>query len=197
MREWSVPDLWQFETIGINDPAQTLFKREEEELAHDMFLEKLTRKEDGRYCVGLPWITDKKVVPSNRIIAEKRLFGITRRLKSLGKFMEYDEVFREWVREDVMEPVPKEELNKGSHYLPHHAVFKPSSLTTKIGPLFGASCKIGRNPSLNDCLVKGPNLTELIPSILLRFREKNIRVVADIRRAFLQIEIDKEDRDFL
>jgi len=50
---------------------------------------------------------------------------------------------------------------------------------------------------LNDCLFKGPNLIEQIPAILLRFRKKAIAVVADIRRAFLQIEVKENDRHFL
>ena len=52
-------------------------------------------------------------------------------------------------------------------------------------------------PSLNQCLEKGPNLIELVPSSLNRFREKKIGVISDIKSAFLQIEVNKSDRDFL
>ncbi|UYV81093.1 hypothetical protein LAZ67_19002754, partial [Cordylochernes scorpioides] len=43
----------------------------------------------------------------------------------------------------------------------------------------------------------GPNLLELIPDIMLRFRLNKIGVVADIEKAFLQISVAKEDRQFL
>ena len=33
--------------------------------------------------------------------------------------------------------------------------------------------------------------------ILLRFREKRVALIGDIEKAFLNIEVDKEDRDFL
>ncbi|GFV98510.1 uncharacterized protein TNCV_624691 [Trichonephila clavipes] len=92
--------------------------------------------------------------------------------------------------------VPDRELNSKGHYLAHQPVFKPDNVTTKIRPVFDVSCKIGALPSLNDCLVKGPNLIEEILSILLRFREKYIGVNSDIRRTFLQIEL-RQDRDFL
>ncbi|KFM75279.1 hypothetical protein X975_15682, partial [Stegodyphus mimosarum] len=106
-------------------------------------------------------------------------------------------VFSEWLEEGVIEEVPRERTDIKGHFLPHHPVIKVNSLTTKIIPVFDASCKIGRNPYLNDCLLKGPNLIEQIPAILLRFREKVIGVVSDIKRAFLQIEVKPEDRDYL
>jgi hypothetical protein len=49
----------------------------------------------------------------------------------------------------------------------------------------------------NECLEKGPNLIELIPSILLRFRRHRIGIVADIRKAYQMIEMCEEDRNFL
>ena len=85
----------------------------------------------------------------------------------------------------------------GVYYLPHRAVLKPESLTTPVRPVFDGSCKSGRNPSLNDCLEKGPNLLELIPSLLLRFREKKYGVTADIRKAFLMVGVHESDRDFM
>lgn len=197
LKEMKVPDLWKLETIGITDPSQVLSKAEEEELAHDHFMKEVTRNKEGRYSVGLPWINGKHEIPSNRHIAERRLISSTQKLKSLKKLEDYARVFSEWEKEGVISKVPKEALKVQGHFLPHHPVLKPESLTTSIRPVFDASCKIGRAPSLNDCLFKGPNLIEQIPTILLRFREEAIAVVADIRRAFLQIEVKNDDRQFL
>lgn len=49
--------------------------------------------------------------------------------------------------------------------------------------------------SLNDCLHVGPSLNPLLYDILLWFRENRIVLVGDIEKAFLNIGIDKEDRD--
>nr|XP_042910858.1 uncharacterized protein LOC107452376 [Parasteatoda tepidariorum] len=76
----------------------------------------------------------------------------------------------------------------------HHAVFKPTSPTTPVRPAFDASCKSKGNISLNDCLMKCPNLLKDIPTALLRFRQKKIGVVADIKKALLQISVAEEDR---
>ena len=83
------------------------------------------------------------------------------------------------------------------HYLPHHAVIKNERDTTKTRIVFDASSKIGNNPSLNDCLHSVPCLLPLIFDILLRFRIGDVALVADIKQAFLNIEIDEGDRGFL
>lgn len=82
------------------------------------------------------------------------------------------------------------------HYLP------PSTRDQREQPYnqtetFDASAKEKNKPSLKDCLKKGENLIELIPSILNRFRLHKYRAVADIEKAFLQIGVHTDDRDFL
>ncbi|GBM09627.1 hypothetical protein AVEN_223462-1, partial [Araneus ventricosus] len=51
--------------------------------------------------------------------------------------------------------------------------------------------------SLNDCLESGPNLNPDLLKIILRFRLHKIAFCADIQRAFLEVGIAKEDREFL
>ena len=43
----------------------------------------------------------------------------------------------------------------------------------------------------------GPSLTPLLYTVMLRFRMYKIVLLADIKQAFLQIEVDPEDRDAL
>jgi len=81
-------------------------------------------------------------------------------------------------------------------YLPHRPVFKPESFTTPGRLVFDASCHTGKNPSLNHCLEKVPNMLELIPSILLRFRRQKIGITADIRKAFQMVGVAAEDRNY-
>ncbi|GFU46363.1 integrase catalytic domain-containing protein [Trichonephila clavipes] len=71
------------------------------------------------------------------------------------------------------------------------------SVTTPIRPVFDASARLPNHPSLNQRLECGSNLIELLPDLLLRFREGEFGVIGDIRRAFCQISIREEDRDFL
>ncbi|GBM70492.1 hypothetical protein AVEN_49570-1 [Araneus ventricosus] len=109
---------------------------------------------------------------------------------------DYEDVFHEWLKEEIIEPVNISRLDDLCTYLPHRAVIK-ENLTTKIRPVFDTSAKQKNGSSLNSCLEKGPNLVELIPSILNRFRLGTFGVIADIKKAFLQISIDYKNRDYL
>ncbi|GFX43569.1 integrase catalytic domain-containing protein [Trichonephila clavipes] len=110
---------------------------------------------------------------------------------------EYENIFKEWVSEKIIEPVEPEELaREKEHFLPHRPIFKENS-TTRIRLVFDASAKERNSGSLNDCIEKGPNYLELIPKLLNRFRLGKYGVISDKRRAFLQIKVAPSDRKFL
>ncbi|XP_076284778.1 uncharacterized protein LOC143211196 [Lasioglossum baleicum] len=81
-------------------------------------------------------------------------------------------------------------------YLPHHAVFKPTSSTTKIRIVFDGSAKTNTNISLNDTLRIGPTLQDDIFSLLLRFRMHAYVITADIEKMYRQFLVRPEDRAF-
>lgn len=66
-----------------------------------------------------------------------------------------------------------------------------------VRPVFDASCKMGRHPSLNECLEKGPNVIELLVAVFIRFRLGPIGVISDIRKAFQMIAVQNKDQDYL
>ncbi|GFT56979.1 uncharacterized protein TNCV_189771 [Trichonephila clavipes] len=105
--------------------------------------------------------------------------------------------YEDWEKLNIIERVPDLELNKECHYLAHRPVIKLDSQTTKIRPVFDASASEKGKPSLNECLLKGTNLIELIPDILDRFRMYPIGISADIEKDFLMLSVALKDRDFL
>ncbi|XP_042905137.1 uncharacterized protein [Parasteatoda tepidariorum] len=164
------------------------------------FRDTVYQNSDGRYEVSLPWKKDHALLPNNYGLSLKRLKSTNKKLEKTGYEKKYQQVFDEWIEEEVIEKVPQEELSiKGTHYLPHRPIIKEKSTTTslKIRPVFDASAKNPNFPSLNDCLETGINFIETIPSILARFRLYEIGVISDIRRAFLQISLNERDRNYL
>ena len=74
-------------------------------------------------------------------------------------------------------------------YLPHRPVVRADSTSTKVRPVFDASAKGVNGVSLNDCMEIGPKLIPDLLAILLRFRRWKFGLIADITKAFLQIEL--------
>ncbi len=82
------------------------------------------------------------------------------------------------------------------YYLPVHSVYKQSSTTTKVRPVFDASAPSSSGTSLNDTLHQGPNLYPLLSDILLRFRTHTIGFSADISKMFREVKLHPEEKDF-
>ena len=82
------------------------------------------------------------------------------------------------------------------HYIPHHCV-KKSSATTPIRVVYDCSCQQSEcDPSLNDCLLRGPDFLNDLYPILLRFRTHPFAISADIEKTFLHVHLHEKDRDF-
>ena len=181
--------LWDFESIGITEAKDV----------HEEFQEQIEFKGD-RYSVKLPWKEEKALLPTNYNLSLARLKGQIKKLQKDEKTAkEYDRVIKEQLEEGIIEKVTDEnETKEGTHYLPHHPVIREQAETTKLRVVFDASAKVSKSKlSLNDCLHTGPSLAPMLYDVLLRLREHKVVLIGDIRKAFLQIEIDVEDRNSL
>ncbi|XP_055951584.1 uncharacterized protein LOC129987651 [Argiope bruennichi] len=162
----------------------------------DYFRNILTINEEGRYEVALPWVLESSRLPDNRQMAEKRHSSVYKKLVESQKVGVYADLFKKWIADGVIEEIEhKKELNV--YYLPHRPVFKENSITTKVRLVFDTSAHIKGIPTLNACLESGPNLIELVPSLLNRFWKFPVGITSDIEQAFLQIGIRERDKDYL
>ncbi|UYV78489.1 hypothetical protein LAZ67_16001717 [Cordylochernes scorpioides] len=186
-------NLWRLEAIGISDARQDDSIQKETE---EYFARTISQDCEGRYQVALPWIRERELLTDNRDVAEKRLANVRKHLVNTGNLAEYEDILEKWLRNKIIERVI-DNKREGVHYLSHRPVFKENSPTTKVRPVFDASAKKKGKLSLNDCLERGPNMIETIPRILNKFRKSEIGVSSDIEKAFLQIGIREEDRDYL
>ncbi|GFU14043.1 integrase catalytic domain-containing protein [Trichonephila clavipes] len=110
---------------------------------------------------------------------------------------DYEVVFRQWEDLQIIEKVPKTEINNFGYYLPHRPAIKQACQAMKIRPVFDASARDKNQLSLNDCLNRDPNLIELIPVIIDMFSLHPIGLSSDIEKVFLQLSIIPEHRDYL
>jgi len=190
-----VNKLWESDVLGIQDPQRKRSKEERERAVRVYFLNTVQVNEEGQYEVRLPWIEGHPPVWWNFNLAKRRLENTIQKLAGSMLRAEYEEVLEDWLRTGIIEEVSMSQRDEG-HNLPHRPVVKENS-TTKLRPVFDTSAQEQGRPSLNQCLEKGTNLIEIIPALLLRIQFHQVGVIADIKRAFLQVSLGKEVRDFL
>lgn len=192
--ESAVKSFWELESIGVSG-------QDFPEVDHVMseFNEKVSYS-DRRYEVALPWKSElvRPRLLNNEKLAMLRLEYLIRKLKKDPDLeVLYHNVLSEYVAERFIEEVPSEEMQGPYpiYYMPHRPVVKSFRLTTKVRPVFDASAKGFNGVSLNDCMETGPSLVPNLPAILMRFRRWKVALSADITKAFLQIQVRREDRD--
>ncbi|XP_055636699.1 uncharacterized protein LOC129775699 [Toxorhynchites rutilus septentrionalis] len=166
-------------------------------------LEKTTVWQDGRYETSLLWKTDDVNLPNSLPMA-------TRRLKCLEAKLSKDPELRENVHQQIQEYVRKEYTHKASTqelneadsrrvwYLPLNVVLHPRK-PGKKRLVWDAAAQV-EGVSLNSQLLKGPDQLVSLPSVICKFRERQIGFGGDIREMFHQIRIrsvDKHSQRFL
>ena len=180
-------NFWDLGTFGISPDEKSICEN---------FSDCIYKNSEKRYQAKLPFKETHPILSDNFNLCKKRLMNLYSKLKNDPELLEcYNEIFVEQKELGMIEEFLSSEPGK-CHYLPHHPVIREDKDTTKVSIFFDALAK-GNGPSLNECLYKGPQLTPLIFDILLRFRTFVIALTADIEKAFLQISINPNDRDYL
>ena len=147
----------------------------------------------------MPWKVGHRPLPTNYPLSFYRLKGQLKKLKQQPEILDtYDKVIKDQLKANIIEEVTELERPDKVTYLPHQAVVRSTAETTKLRVVYDASAKEGKSgASLNNCLHAGPPLNPLLFDIMVRFREKEIGITADIEKAFLNVEVNKDDRDCL
>ncbi|XP_063245165.1 uncharacterized protein LOC134546326 [Bacillus rossius redtenbacheri] len=127
-----------------------LVKQQSPEDVHceELFVKSYTRHETGRYSVALTFCQPEPELGSSRPQAINRLLRLERRLKGDPALKQkYSEFMEDYLAMGHMERVAETEMDCAhAFYIPHHAVMKPDSSTTKVRVVFDASAKSSTAP---------------------------------------------------
>lgn len=171
-------------------------KSDPEEKALQILEQKTEKVNDTRYQTGLLWKKENITLPDNYENSLKRLYNIEKKIdRDPALKKKYVEQMEALIEKGYAEPAPREKTPDKTWYLPHFAVINPMK-PDKLRVVHDAAAKT-RGVALNDMLLKGPDLLQSLPGVVMRFRQHLIGVTADIKEMFMQVKLRAEDRDAL
>ncbi|XP_076375571.1 uncharacterized protein LOC143258910 [Megalopta genalis] len=189
--EFDVRRFWE-----IEEGPSTRHLSSEELACEEHFQRNVQRDDTGRYIVALPFKRDPACLGHSHNRALKRFNSLQRRFKRDPAFKnQYTTVMQEYLDLGHMSEDTDPNNNHG-FFLPHHAVVKETSMTTKLRVVFDGSAKTDTGVSLNETLMVGPTIQEDLFSHILRFRLHNYVLTGDIEKMYRQFLLREEDRKF-
>ncbi|XP_055527349.1 uncharacterized protein LOC129719969 [Wyeomyia smithii] len=188
--------FWEIEEVSDVPKLST-----EEMACEAHFLSTYQRDERGRFIVRLPFSENASKLGDCRALALERFLIQEKRLMNNPELQaQYVEFIQEYeALGHCREIFEANDLpNQQKCYLPHHAVLRPSSSSTKCRVVFNASAKsLSEQLSLNEVLQVGPVVQNDMHFIILRFIKFKIAFSGDIAKMYRQVLHAPQDRRFL
>ena len=153
-------------------------------------LEESAKLVNGHHEIPLPFRRIDVQLPNNKVQAnEKRLVSL--KMARNNKFKDdYIKFMKELASKGYAKESSKVAESGFCWYLPHHGVYHPNK-PGKIRVLFDLSAE-HHGVSISKELLPGPDLTNQIVGVLLRFREEPIAVTGDIETMFDQVKVPEK-----
>lgn len=190
------PDMCSTCFDSINDQK---YGKLEPSIEQKRFLENASKtirlNKTGHYEVDLPLKHENIDLPKNLAQAKQRLFYLKNRFKRDTKYYEeYKKSIKVMLDDGYAAKVTNEELNDETWYISHFGVYHPRK-PNKLRVVFDCSARF-KGTSLNDNLLPGPDLTNTLVGVLVKFRQNLIAVQGDIRAMFHQIQLPEKDTKY-
>ena len=141
--------------------------------------------------------------PNNRKMAERRLISLQRRLMKDPRLKEkYRNVIEDHLKKCYAAKVHEENQKSESEsttgriwYLSHHPVFHAQK-PDKVRVVFDCAAKF-EDTTLNDQLLHGPDLTNTLIGVLIRFCQEPVALTSDIEAMFHKVRVNSQDSEAL
>lgn len=187
-----LPKFWEQEDLNTTEPILT----PNDEYCETLYKNTTKREVTGRYIVNLPILQNKINSLGDSLSLAKRCFiSLERRFKSdPSLFLQYKDFISEYIslgHAEYLSSFESTNMELPTYYLPHHAILRPQSASTKLRVVFNASASTTTGASLNDVLLEGPNIYPEIIDIIMRFRLYKYVFSTDIVKMFRNILINK------
>ena len=180
--------FWKLENPGEDDGLS------QEDRAAVNVWKSSAKMEDGHYHLDIPFRNNPPKLMNNRQMAERRLQCLGRKLTKdpdlHGRYTkEIDTLLEKGYAERCNDSDDHEAEKQPIWYLPHHNVYNPKK-PDKTRIVFDCAAEY-KGVSLNKEVLQGPDFTNNLVGVLLRFRMHPIAIMADIEGMFNQVRVYK------
>ena len=147
-------------------------------------MNRTTRMVSGHYELPLPFKNDDTTLPNNRYQALQRLKHLKNKFQRNLTFCSHYKEFTNTLMRNGYAKKSADSATEGKcWYIPHHGVYNEN--------------KPNKIRSLNNELMSGPDLTNQIIGVLIRFRQEPIAIMANIESMFYQVRVPEKHQNFL
>ena len=188
-------DTCTFTRQGMTVQEKVEYQAMKEALVYDPDRKRVTVS----YPVKDPEI--KKLFVNNRGQAVSRQARLWNSLRHKNQIAEYNAQFRDYIDREVLVPVSDQEIRdweaKGgkTHWVAHHGVENPGSLSTKLRIVVDSSLRNNNTgPRLTDLYVKGPNTINDLLSVMVSWRSFCLAGCLDVKKAYHSLFTTEEEK---
>ncbi|XP_060083210.1 uncharacterized protein LOC132562482 [Ylistrum balloti] len=200
------PTLFELCDSDINVKCDSVFKKTsgdekpglsiEDQVFLDIMDVGFAKTDTGQWTAPLPFCENRRVLPNKKPFALSRAksFDVSLRLNPVNRDHAV-EFMENLFKNGRAELSPEISTSNERWYLPLFGVYHPMK-PDKIRMVFDSFAKY-QDVSLNDVLLKGPDLCNSLLGILLRFRREAVEVTMDVEQMFYNFKVPENQRDFL
>ncbi|MEL6988851.1 MAG: hypothetical protein AAGK97_13650, partial [Bacteroidota bacterium] len=186
--------------INLVNETSDSYSEQEKEL-FNYVINNIERDESGRIIAPALWDWDNEhLLAKNLNISKSILYSTLKKLNKRPEALaQYNDVIQEQIGDGIIEEISNLEefleQNPDASFLPHSAVIRESSSTTKCRVVFLSNlCERARGGmSHNQVSFPGANLNSSLFTSLLLLRFDKYLLTFDLCKAFLQIKLRPSD----
>ncbi|XP_047996313.1 uncharacterized protein LOC125234155 [Leguminivora glycinivorella] len=166
----------------------------EEMECEQSFVQNTTRLPDGRFLLTIPLKESPSLLGDSYCLAKQRFLSLENKLQRDPILKQsYTKFIHEYIQLGHMSE-SHYDRSQITYFAPHFAVLKSDSITSKLRVVFDCSAKSSSGYSFNDLQKVGPTIQDDLFSILMRFRQHDVALTADVAKMYRQCNVVESQR---
>ncbi|XP_051803959.1 uncharacterized protein LOC127533925 isoform X1 [Acanthochromis polyacanthus] len=191
-----LPDTLDACIFGLSGDDDKLAPSVEDETFLHIMNKEFFKDNSNSWVAPLPFRSHRQRLPNNREQALNRLMSLRRTLLRKPEMKDhFVEFMKKIFSNRHAEPAPPMKNDQECWYLTSFGIYHPQK-PGEIRVVFDSSARFN-NVSLNDVLLRGPDLNNSLVGVLMRYRCEPVAVMSDIQQMFHSFMVTEDHRNYL